>query len=184
MTKTHQVFLVKYKRIIIHIFWRNFFLTHTYICVIFFSWPSFGGIIQLNKCFYMCFNVDVITKIMCSMFLITWSQKTKKKSSYVTFIWIWIARFFLFKDLMLDSIFIYVEIWVRVIFILIYQWYILQLYVLWTLPYNIKKMFAFSNFRPRPIYHEVIMNVSWPYKNNKKKLVKLYFYVKNNFTSF
>ena len=107
LTKTHQVFLVKYKRIVIHIFWRNFFLTHTYICVIFFSWPSFGGIIQLNKCFYMCFNVDVITKIMCSMFLITWSQKKNPRNfpwnQFHEIFWIWIARFFLFKNLMLDS---------------------------------------------------------------------------------
>jgi len=138
-----------------------FFLTHTYICVTFFSWPSFGGIIRLNKCFYMCFNVDVITKIMCSMFLITWSQKKNPRNfpwnHFHEIFWIWIARFFFIQrsDARFNG-----EIWVRVIFILIYQWYILQLYVLWTLPYiiHIKKE---CNFFPRNSIFPAKAHLSW-----------------------
>ena len=108
LTKTHQVFLVKYKRIVIHIFWRNFFWTHTYICVIFFSWPSFGGIIQLNKCFYMCFNVDVITKnyvLYVSYYLISKKKILVifREINFTKFFESELLDFFLFKDLMLDS---------------------------------------------------------------------------------
>jgi len=52
--------------------------------------------------------------------------------------------------------------------------------------YILKKNVIFSPeivyFRPRPIYHEVIMNVSWPYYYKAREII--FFHVKKKFHQF